>query len=278
MQLKKYLLREKPNYIITVPAHWKYFIKEDFDRCDLSFIKNVIVGGDTIKPSFRNKMEEIFEKCGCKSALKVGYGLSESTSTATSTLNDTTEGSVGFPFMHTLIKVVEKDTVNEMPPNEKGEICISGPTVCRGYFNDIQLTKKVIREHDDGRIWLHTGDCGYLDENGALFFSERFKRMYVRFDGTKISPYSIEQAVLNCDLVEDCMVIGIKDAEHSHGMCAKVFVVLKAGIRKSVATEQLKSFFKKHLDQHMIPKEIVFVEKIPRTKNGKIDYFNSENS
>ena len=120
---------------------------------------------------------------------------------------------------------------------------------------------------------MHTGDIGYLDQNGALFFCERIKRMYVRFDGTKISPYSIEQAIIKSPVVDKCMVVGIKDTEHSHGKCAKAYVVLKSNANTKTAKEQLQKFLSKNLDIHMIPKEVVITDRLPHTVNGKLDYF-----
>lgn len=272
-KLKALLLREKPNFIITVPAHWEHFIKEDFRSCDLSFLKGVIVGGDTMNTRFKNTVNDIFRRCGCQQPLIIGYGLSETTSTTAATVIPSPPGSVGRPFAYTQIGIFDKDTGQPLPPNAKGEICVRGPTVCRGYFNDPEMTSGLLQKHSDGKIWLHSGDIGYLDRNGALFFCERIKRMYVRFDGTKISPYSIEQFISTCPLVARCMVVAIPDREHSHGMCAQVLVVLRDNVRKRDAKERLEHFFRKNLDQHMIPKEVVIVDRLPYTKNGKLDYF-----
>ncbi len=272
-KLKKVLLREKPNYIITVPAHWEYFIKDNFKNCDLSFLKTVIIGGDTMTSNEQNIINNIFKSCNCNCSVTVGYGLSETASTATSCLISSPSGSVGSPLHNTMIKIFDKYTNSFLPSDKKGEICICGPTVCKGYYNDPEMTQRLLKVHSDGNVWLHSGDCGYIDKTGALFFCERIKRMYVRFDGTKISPYSIEKIILSSPLVNKCMVIGIPDKEHSHGMCAKAFIVLNKNISKKKAREQLQNFFRKHMDEHMLPKEIVFVERLPHTKNGKTDYF-----
>ena len=271
--LKKILLKEKPNYLISVPAHWEYFIKSSFRKCDLSFLKTAFVGGDTMTESEQRVINDIFARCNCNNRLVVGYGLSESTSTATSTVVDSPIGSVGKPLPDTEIGIFEKDTGKPLPIGEKGEICICGPTVCKGYYKEDKLNEKLLKVHSDTKIWLHTGDIGYLDQNGALFFCERIKRMYVRFDGTKISPYSIEQAIIKSPVVDKCMVVGIKDTEHSHGKCAKAYVVLKSNANTKTAKEQLQKFLSKNLDIHMIPKEVVITDRLPHTVNGKLDYF-----
>ncbi len=274
-KMKKVLLKEKPNYIISVPAHWEYFIKNNFYGCNLSFIKGVIIGGDTMNPSHRKKLQMILKGHGSRNSLRFGYGLSETTSTATSAFS-VPENSVGRALPYMQIAICDSQTYEPLPNGEEGEICISGPTLCKGYFNDEKMTNSLLRQHKDGKIWLHSGDRGYLDKNNALFFCERYKRMYVRFDGTKISPYSIEQILSSCELIEDCLVVAIPDTDHSHGMCAKVHIVLKKGVKKSSAILTIKKFCKKNLDEHMQPKEIVFVDTLPKTANGKLNYFEKE--
>ncbi len=272
-KLKSTLEREKPNFLITVPAHWEYFVKEDFEGCDLSFLRTVVIGGDKIDPEYEDKINEIFKKCGSTAWLRSGYGLSETTSVGTNPPDGTPKGSVGKPMRYTLVGIFDRDTFEPVPKGEPGEICIYGPTVCNGYFKDEKMTEMLLKKHDDGRVWLHSGDVGYIDENGFLFFRERLKRMYVRFDGTKVSPYSIEQILSRCPVIGRCMVTAIRDKDHSHGMCARVLIVLREGYEEKAARDELDKFIAANLGQHMVPKEIVFVEKLPYTKNGKLDYF-----
>ena len=270
--MKKVLLEHKPNYMITVPAHWEYFIKEDFKNCDLSFIKKIIVGGDTMSASYKNKLKSIFSDHGAENPLLFGYGLSETTSTAVVNFC-APENSIGNALPNIQIAICDPQTNETLPNNIEGEICICGPTVCMGYFNDKEMTDELLQIHKDGKLWLHSGDRGYIDENQAIYFCERYKRMYVRFDGTKISPYSIEQVLSKCSIIEACLVIAIKDTAHSHGKCAKANIVLKNGVNKKQALPIIKDFCKKNLDEHMQPQKIVFVDSLPKTANGKIDYF-----
>ena len=274
--LKKIILHEKPNYMISVPAHWEYFIKDPPRGVDLSFLKRVTVGGDVVSSEYEARLNKIFAECGSQARLLSGYGLTETTSAAAFTFGDRPRGSVGQPLLHTKITIRDVNTGEVLEPFCRGEICINGPTVCKGYFNEDKLTQKLLQTHENGTLWLHSGDIGYCDENGNLFFCERMKRMYVRFDGTKISPYSIEQVILRSPIVERCLVVAIRDEKHSHGMCAKTFIVLKKGTSKQNARKLLNSYFVRELDEHMIPREIEFVDKLPYTVNGKLDYFMSE--
>lgn len=271
--LKKTLLKEKPNFIITVPAHWEYFAKQDFTGCDLSFLTTVVIGGDKVDPTYEDKINKIFKDCGSKAWLRIGYGLSETTSVGACPVPGTPRGSVGVPMKYTLMGVFDEETLQPLPAGEKGEICIWGPTVCQGYYQDEEMTNKLLRMHDDGKVWLHSGDIGYLDENGYLFFCERIKRMYVRHDGTKVSPYSIEQVMAECPVVARCMITAIRDTDHTHGMCARALVVLKEGVDEAEGRTAVNRFCKEKMGFHMWPKEIIIVEKLPYTKNGKLDYF-----
>ncbi len=273
--LKKIILKEKPNVLITVPAHWEYFIRERFEGCDLSFINTIIVGGDSVNPNFEDKLNSILKNGGSRAWLRSAYGLSETTSSGTSPVPGTPKGSIGIPLKNTKVGIFDTDTLEVLPSNTKGEICIFSPSVCQGYYNEPELTEKLLRKHKDGKTWLHSGDIGYLDDMGNLFFCERSKRMYVRFDGTKISPYSIEQQLLTCPVVERCMITAVDDRKHSHGKCAKAHIVLKNGISKKYGTKAVNEFIKNTLPQHMIPEQTVIVDKLSYTKNGKLDYFSS---
>lgn len=273
-KMKETLEKNKPNYIITVPAHWEYFVKEDFTDCDLSYLTTVIVGGDKIDPEYEDRINQVFKDCGSTAKLRPGYGLSETTSSGSFPYEDSPKGSVGSPMKYTLLGIFDPETYEPLPPNTDGEICIWGPTVCKGYYKDEEMTEKLLRKHDsDGKVWLHSGDIGYLDEKGNLFFRERIKRMYVRHDGTKISPYSIEQVISQCPIVARCMVTAIPDVRHTHGKVGKALIVLREGVNKSSAYSQLEQYMNKNLGLHMIPKETVIVDKLPYTKNGKLDYF-----
>ncbi len=272
-KMKNTLLREKPNFLISVPAHWEYFVKDRFRGCDLSFLKTVIVGGDKMAPEYHTRINGIFEKCRSSARLRCGYGLSESTSTGTFPGEDAPSESVGKPGKYTLVGVFDKDTYAPLPVGTPGEICIFGPTVCKGYYGDREMTDMLLKQHSDGTLWLHSGDTGYLDEHGNLFFCERMKRMYVRYDGTKISPYAIEQILEKCPQIERCMIVAIPDKSHACGMCGRALIVLRKNTK--AARGEAEKYIRKNLGIHMVPKEISYVDALPYTKNGKLDYFST---
>lgn len=272
-KMKKILLQTKPNYMITVPAHWEYFSRESFKNCDLSFLKLIIVGGDTMKQEYREKLTGIFKATGAGDPLHIGYGLTETASTAVAAVGDSPVTSVGCALPYMELAICDPNTNEKLPVGQEGEICICGPTVCQGYFKDREATDRLLKSHNDGKLWLHSGDRGYMDETGALYFCERYKRMYVRFDGTKVSPYSIEQGIAQCPIVDNVLVVAIADTDHTHGQCSKVYIVLKEGVNAKHAEDVIRKYCKKNMDEHMQPKEIVITDKLPHTKNGKLRYF-----
>lgn len=275
--LKRTILREKPNYMITVPAHWEYFAKGRFKKVDLSFLKSVTVGGDRLDPIYENAINNIFRFCGSQAYLKLGYGLSETTSCATSPLSkeENPKGSVGKPYPFMRVEIFDTDNDEVLSVGKIGEICISGPTVCKGYYRDKIATDELLKKHGDGTVWLHSGDLGYFDKDGNLFFCERIKRMYVRFDGTKISPYSIEKALMKCPLIRQVLVLAERDSAHTHGMCARALIVFNESVEKDKvrATRLVEKYMRENLGEHMRPKYVEVVERLPHTRNGKLDYF-----
>ena len=271
--MKGLLVKEQPSYIITVPAHWDHFITDNFKNTDLSFLKGAIIGGDKLDANSEDTLNEIFKNCNSKAKVMRGYGLTEASTAVTMQPYNTPKGSVGTNMCWSEIKIFEPDTFNPLPAGEHGEICVSGPNICQGYLKDKKATDALLKVHPDGKLWLHSGDIGYLDENGFLYFCERIKRIYVRFDGTKISPYAIECLLQKCPIVSRALVVAVDDKKHFHGKCAKAYIVLKKGIDAEDAMPILKKYGHSAISDYMRPEEYVFVDRLPTTKNGKLDYF-----
>lgn len=276
--MKKLLIKERPGYISTVPAHWEHFVKDDFTRVDLSFFKGAIVGGDKLSHDYEDKINSILKKCGSKGKVMRGYGLTEASTVVTVQLKSTPTGSVGSNMCWSKIGIFEYGTDKELPNNSLGEICVSGPNVCQGYLGDEQATNSLLKLHSDGQIWLHSGDTGYFDDNHNLYFNERIKRMFVRYDGTKVSPYGIEQQIYKCNVVSGCLVYSVDDTEHKHGKCPHALVVFKDTVNIDQAKKELKKHIKTNIPSYMRPVKTHIVEALPVTKNGKFDYFNAKMS
>ena len=162
-------------------------------------------------------------------------------------------------------------------PDEKGEgeLVISTDTLMLGYYKNEEATNDIIKTHDDGLRWLHTGDIGYVDKNGALFVTGRIKRIIMTKgrDGqvTKMFPDRIEKAIYSNNLVDLCCVIGIPDENRIN--YPKAIIVLKNGTDKSKKTKQaILTSCKESLPEYMVPEEIEFRDDLPRTPRGKVNY------
>ncbi len=272
-QTKKLLLKLKPNYMISVPSHWEQLLHDDMTGVDLSFLKAVLAGGD--KFPHEQQLNDIFRACGSSAKIRIGYGMTEAGAIGTCPLEDTPIGSAGkiSPWMD--IKVIHED-FSECATGEIGEICFAGPNVCPGYLADKEATDALLKEHSDGKIWLHTGDLGSLDEKKNVFFAERKKRMFVRFDGTKVSPFSIEQILRECEHVSDCLVLSVPDEAHPQGACPVALIVPQKGLDVHKIKPEIEKYAKQNLPEHMQLADMAVVLELPHTKNGKIDYFKQQ--
>ena len=168
--------------------------------------------------------------------------------------------TVGRPVWSTLVGVLD-DEGNELPVGSEGEICVQSPLVIQGYYRNPEATEEFFQGG-----WCHTGDIGYLDEEGYLRLSGRKKNM-IKSGGISIFPEEIEDALLQHDLVRDVAVVGIKSEEW--GEAVKALVVLQPGAECD--PETLIGFCKQTLTPYKAPKAVEFVASIPRTGLGKID-------
>jgi len=274
--MKKLLLSEKPGYITTVPSHWEHFIKDDFKNADLSFFKGAIIGGDTLSIIHEEKINAILSQCKSPGKVMRGYGLTEAGTAVTTQPPETPQGSVGTNMCWSEIKIFEPDTDKPVENGNKGEICVCGPNICLGYLDDQSATDSLLKRHSDGKIWMHSGDMGYIDDDGFLFFCERIKRIFVRFDGTKMSPYSIEQQLYKCPAVEHCLVYGVDDTKHHHGKNPAAMVVVKNNYNVEEAKYIIDKFINTSMAGYMRPVKVSVVDALPTTKNGKLDYFGKD--
>ncbi len=266
------LLKEKPNFIAGVPTIFKMLIKsEDLKNEDLSFLKGMFVGGDSMPVPLKTETDKFLKEHNAQIQVREGYGLTECvTASCLTPKNSYKEGSIGLPFPDMKYKIVKPGTEEELPANEEGEIVISGPTVMLGYKDNKEETEKVLKEHSDGNIWLHTGDLGKIDSDGYIYFHQRAKRMIIT-SGYNVSPVAVENAINSFPDVEYSCVIGVKDEFKIEKI--KAYIVLKD---PQLATDKTKQNIIEHLKKHVaiyaLPKEIEFRDELPKTLVGKVAY------
>lgn len=271
-----YLLKYKPHHLMGVPSHMeKLMSSQKLKDADLGFIKTVIVGGDKLNPEMEIKINEFLHAHNSKCNVIKGYGLTEMSSNAVFPRNQESNkiGSVGTPLANNNIKVIDSDTGEELGYNEIGEICLTGPTLIAGYLNNEAENKKVFKT-EQGVRWMHTGDSGYVDEDGVVFFCDRLKRMIVRHDGFKVYPAKIEKVIQSVPGIKDCCVVGTPDKGHSHGELPVAFIVLQNGTATDVDAlkEAVKSTCTGSLPEYSQPAEIRICNDLPLTDVGKVDY------
>jgi long-chain acyl-CoA synthetase len=257
----KSIKKHRPTFFPAVPAIFNAIATApNVRKVDFSSLKFCMSGGAPLPGDVKRLFEE---KTGCRN-IGEGYGLTETSPVATFNPSNgqIKNGSVGMPIPGTIIEIISReDGESVLPVGEKGEVCISGPQVMKGYFNKPEDTKDVIRH---GR--LHTGDVGYIDEDGYLFLVDRIKDM-IMVRGYKVYPRFVEEAVYKHPSVEECIVAGVPDIKRGETVWA--WVKLTAG--RALSEEDLKKFLEDKLSPIEMPRKIIFRDKpLPKTAVGKL--------
>lgn len=266
------LLKQKPELIPGVPTLFEALLRaEALEGQDLSFLKGIFSGGDSLSPELKKKVDAFLKAHNCSEQIREGYGTTECVTASCLTPKDyARSGSIGVPFPDTFYKVVTPGTTEEVPANTEGEICVSGPTVMMGYMDNPEETANTLRRHYDGRIWLHTGDLGHMDQDGFVYFRQRIKRMIVT-SGYNVYPSQLENIIDGHEKVLLSCVIGVKD--EYRGQKIKAYVVPMPGVEP---TEELKAelldYCSGHIAKYAIPREIEFRTELPKTLVGKVAY------
>ena len=267
--------RNKPNHIIGVPVFYqKLIVSPLLKNDDLSYIYTMAAGGDTANDALEDKLEEFRIAHNIPYPIAQGYGMSEVSSAASFGFQNVhKKGSAGIPSITVTIAAFEPGTDKELPLGTKGELCITGETVMKCYLDEPEETEKIKRLHPDGKIWIHTGDIGYVDEDGFVFIVGRIKRSIIRFDGHKVYPLQIERTVMQHPSVENCVVIGIKDRQHDQGNLPLVVVQLNDGlVGNNDLRKELLTLCQNEVELRSQPADVVFIDNIPATLLIKNDY------
>ena len=269
----KILRTRRPTFIFGVPTLYDALTRDrSLAKVDLSCLGGAFCGADTLPRPLKERFEKLAAARGAHGLkLLEGYGLTESvTAVVAMPLGEYREGSLGIPFSDNLAKICRPGTADEAAAGEEGEICISGPPVMIGYLDDPEATRETLKEHPDGRTWLHTGDLGKMDSDGFLYFTARLKRL-IKSSGFNVYPAQVEQVLYEHPLVAEACVAGVPDAAQIERVQA--FVVLKDPALANAETEgALIEHCRERLIKWSCPREVEFCREMPRTRIGKIDY------
>lgn len=263
---------DKPNVILGVPTLWEGMMSNSkFDNVDMSQLKYIVSGGDYLSLQLEEKINEFLHAHGANVDIAKGYGMTESVAATAYTFPGTNEpGSIGIPMVGNDYKICDIETGEELPLGKEGEICVNGPTLMVGYLNNQEETDNILRVHSDGKKWLHTGDIGYINENGIVYYTQRLKRMII-VSGFNVYPAMIEKTLEEHPAVKKACVIGIPHQYKMH--VAKAFLILNDGYEESAKLKrELKDLCKEKLAIYSVPREFEIRKEFPKTLYNKIDY------
>ena len=275
------IIKKQSNILIGTPN----LIEKLTDMCeardiDTTFMKQYVIGGDNVAPETLKKENDILLSHGMASKLIFGYGATEAMPIATTSFDERSHvyGSTGFPYPGVSIKIIDPETLEELPYNTEGEIYAHTPNLMTGYLNR-KDENAIVLVNLDGETYYKTGDKGYLTEDGILFITGRYKRMMKRPDGHQVSPIPIENAINKNELVEDCAVIGITRVNGKPGVIPTAFVKLKNKadleenneIRNAI-TNIAEDALQNVSGEREAALAYVVVDSIPYTINGKLDF------
>ena len=247
----------RANSLAAVPTMYKYMLMYPHpEKFDLSSMKYWISGSSPLSLA---TWEGFKEKFGFE--IIEGWGMTEAgANNAVNPLDGVKKvGSIGKPMKGLGMKIVDMKG-NELPDNREGEIIVSGPTLMKGYWNQPEATAEALR---DG--WLYTGDIGYRDEDGYYFITERKKDLIIK-GGENIAPRQVEEVLAGHPKVSEAAVIGIKD--EIYGEDIKAFVVLKPG--ETATAEELIAHCVERLKRFKSPKEVAFINALPKSLDSKV--------
>jgi fatty-acyl-CoA synthase len=250
--------KHKCTVLLGVPTIYKMLLEApEFGVADLSHVRWFISGGAPLPVD----LIEAYRERGV--ILKQGYGLTEVGVNCFSMSPEEAirkRGSIGKPMMFTQARLLDSDG-NEVPNCQVGELCLRGPHVCKGYWNNPSATAAAL----DSQGWFHTGDLARCDEEGFFYIVGRSKDMFIS-GGVNVYPAEIEAELLRCPAVRDAAVIGVPHPKW--GEVGVAFVVPASPTSRSI--EGLTNFLAGKLAKYKLPQDFIFVDALPRTAYGKV--------
>ncbi|XP_042223130.1 4-coumarate--CoA ligase 1-like isoform X2 [Homarus americanus] len=247
----------KVTYVPLVPPLATFLAKQDIVlQYDLTSVKSIICGAAALS----SNVEKIINHRLPGVRLRQGYGLTETTLAAFSCERNE-PGAVGKIVAHCEAKFVDMESGDSLGPNKRGELCIRGPLVMKGYLNNEEETKNIIC---DG--WLHTGDVGYYTEDRITYIVDRIKEL-IKYKGFQVAPAELEALLMTNEDIFDAGVVGVPDEEA--GELPKAYISLKAG--KTVVPEDIINWVHDMVAPHKrLRGGLEVIDVIPRSPAGKI--------
>lgn len=272
-KIDKTLLKYKPNISFLVPGYWENFSKSKrANKEDLSYMKIIVAGGDKWAPASINKVNDFLKKQNCEHKARVGYGATEFGGAVAVVPEDDLyiAGSAGLVLPSCNAMVIDRKTEEELKYNEIGEICISSPTMMKGYLNKEDETSNLVIIKNNEKYYK-TGDQGYINENGIIYVIDRYKRSMMRPDGHTVHATPIENTILENGNVENCCAVGLK-IEDKAGDIPTAFIKVKDKTNIDNFIKELDSYCLQRLSEKDRALAYVLIDDMPYNLMGKIDY------
>lgn len=256
------MMRYRPNSWPLIPMFVELLmgskrIPEDYD---MSHLLAAGAGAEALNNSQLDRIQEFLEKHNCNIRFTSGYGQSEAGANMTLPLtpHPMGNGNVGIPMPLTLISVFKPGTQQELSYNQIGEICCSSPSIMLGYDNEY-ATKIALQKHEDGHVWLHTGDIGYMNEDGVVYVLSRGKAP--RFGMADLELLPMENHLADCKIpgIKDAFYVFIDDFEHDGCFLPVLYVVLHDRYKLKELLEEIHA----NLEPHMQPIEVIELSERP---------------
>ncbi len=265
-----------PEHTAGVPLHYQMLVNDpQIQHADLSYLISTGCGGDAISLGAEDEVNDFLLNHNSSYKLCKGYGMTEVASTATASIRDVNKrGSVGIPLYMTSIGIFKPNTEEELDYNTEGEICITGPNVMIGYYGMPEETAKIKKRHQDGQDWIHTGDIGWMDEEGYIYITNRIKRLIIRHDGFKVFPSVIENIISQHPDIETACAVSRKDPDHRQGDLPFVYLQLKGKSTKSreQILAEIEKICRHDLAEYSMPMGYELIDSMPYTSIGKVDF------
>ncbi len=271
--VNKVYVKKRPNHFLGAPMNILLIQKTIKGKMD--FCKTIAAGGELLGNEETKRLNEFLRKKQSNARYVTGYGMSEFAATvSTETEFAYKLGSIGIPLCLATAKVVDTETETELKYGEVGELCFTSPSMMLGYLNNKLATDEVCHTHRDGKKWIHTGDLGYIDEDGFIFFTGRMKRIFLTrcADGIicKIFPARVEKLVESVNGVKKCAVAVEEDKEILHRQIA--YIVLEEDAKQEKVLKEVRDVCEENLPMQSIPCRYELLDKLPLTVSGKTDY------
>jgi fatty-acyl-CoA synthase len=238
------------------------FGSPNYQRFDLSSLRFLSGGGAAMPQAVAERLKAEFGITFAE-----GYGLTETAAPSHSNPPERAKlQCLGIPIFGVDSRIVDPDTLRELPIGETGEIVTHGPQVFKGYWGHPGATKDAFFEMD-GKRFFRTGDLGRMDEEGYFFITDRLKRM-INASGFKVWPSEVELLLFKCPLVQEACVIASRDAYR--GETVKAVVVLRAEAKGTATAEDIIAWAREHMAAYKVPRLVEFADALPKSGSGKV--------